>query len=231
MWTIFFDIDGTLIRTGGAGLVSMLAVMNRRFQVDKLPQVPVHGRTDFGIWIDVFAHLQLPMPDDIQPLIEEYCNELESNLKANVGTLLPGVNRLLQQLQHESDVAICLLTGNAQSAARIKLKAFGLAEHFLEAEDRHQFVGGFGDSTPCRNEVAEQAVVSASQHLNGFQKSRMWVIGDTVRDIECARAIGANVMAVETGGDTISELNASHPDCVLRDLSETEKIVKRLLAG
>ena len=231
MWTIFFDIDGTLIRTGGAGLVSMLSVMKTNYGVDKLPQVPVHGRTDCGIWKDVFEHLQLPLPNELDPLIGDYCDVLKTTLNRERGTLLPGVVPLLQRLgQQNLEFSICLLTGNAELAARIKLDAFGLTDHFTIGCDK-RLIGGFGDSTPCRNEVAGRAVKSATQNLTEFRRDRMWVIGDTVRDIECARSIGARVMAVETGGDSLENLLVHKPDEAVQDLSKTDEIVERLLAG
>ena len=227
MWTIFFDIDGTLIRTGGAGLVSMTRVMLQRCGIDKLPQVTVHGRTDYGIWRDVFHELDLDQPKDLRPFIEDYCKELEATLDPEVGIELPGVRRLLEQLSDRDDVACCLLTGNARSAARIKLDAFGLSTFFCE--DHSGFVGGFGDATGCRNEVAKHAVESAAESICDFDLQRAWVIGDTVRDVACARSIGSKVMAVQTGGDSREELLESGPEHVVNDMSKVDEILQLLL--
>jgi len=228
MRTIFFDIDGTLIQTGGAGLKAMSQVMRTQFGVDKLPQVPVHGRTDFGIWRDVFLGLGLEPPNDFGLLIEEYCNHLAAALDGGETKELPGVRELLDQLAQREDVSCCLLTGNARRAARIKLETFGLEESFLMSGS--EFVGGFGDATDCRNHVAQQAVDSVRSQCSTFDVNRAWVIGDTVRDIDCARSIGAQVMAVETGGDSMESLLAGQPDLVVKDLSKVDEILQVLFA-
>ena len=215
----------------------MSKVMSRRFGADKLPQIPVHGRTDCGIWNDVFAELQIEMPDDLAALINEYCDELAVHLNADTGTELPGVRQLLEMLNQRDDVACCLLTGNAHRAARIKLAAFGLTNYFLFAgtEDPNseavesKLIGGFGDTTACRNQVAKLAVASATTHVSGFDPERVWVIGDTIRDIECARSIGAKVLAVQTGGDSMPDLLAAEPDFAVSDLSNFEEAIKTLL--
>ena len=232
MWTIFFDIDGTLLRTGGAGLVSMAKVMSQRFGVDQLPQVPVHGRTDRGIWQDVFAELQLELPEDLSVLIDEYCDELEVHLNASNGIELKGVRALLTALNERDDVACCLLTGNAHRAAGIKLAAFGLTDYFLTTDTEStgsELIGGFGDMTGCRNQVAKLAVASAATHLPDFDPECVWVIGDTVRDIQCARSIDAKVLAVQTGGDSMPDLLAAEPDVATSDLSDFEQAIKTLV--
>lgn len=226
MWTIFFDIDGTLIRTGGAGLKAMSRVMHERCGVDKLPQVPVHGRTDCGIWRDVFLNLGMNPPNDLRPFIEEYCDQLKTTLNRNDGTELPGVRPLLMQLQNRPDVVCCLLTGNARRAAHIKLETFELSQWFCS--DGCELVGGFGDATACRNEVAKMAVDSARRCLPDFDLARAWVIGDTVRDIDCARSIGCKVLAVETGGSSMQQLIEGEPECAVNDLSRIDHVLEIL---
>ena len=227
MWTIFFDIDGTLIRTGGAGLRAMSRVMSDKCGVDKLPQVPVHGRTDCGIWHDVFAGLGMQPPLNLEALIADYCDELRRTLSRDEGTELPGVRQLLEQLTNRGDVNCCLLTGNARRAAEIKLAAFGLSEFFVRADS--DLIGGFGDATGCRNEVARLALESANCYSEGFAIDRAWVIGDTIRDVECARSIGSKVLAVQTGGDSHQVLIESQPDEVVSDLSNVDEILEMLL--
>ena len=227
MWTIFFDIDGTLIRTGGAGLKAMSRVMSDKCGVDKLPQVTVHGRTDCGIWQDVFAELNMQPPVNLEALIDDYCDELQRALNRNEGTELPGVRPLLRELHGRGDVCCYLLTGNARRAAEIKLAAFGLSEFFVRADS--ELIGGFGDSTGCRNEVARLALESAHRYSDNFEIERAWVIGDTIRDVECARSIGSKVLAVQTGGDSRQTLLDSQPDLVVSDLSKVDEVLKMLL--
>ncbi len=222
MWTIFLDIDGTLVSTAGAGLKSIARVMSEEFGLLELPQVAVHGRTDYGIWIELFEKSGVQPPDDLSPLIQKYCDLLEVNLDQQTGHALPGVDDFLRAVSCREDVAVGLLTGNARQAAIIKLKRFGL--HSL-VED----FGGFGDDTGCRNEVARRARRSAEIHLERhFDPDRLWVLGDTIHDITCARAIGARVLAVETGGQSREQLNDAQPDLLFADLSDTGRIVDYL---
>ena len=218
MWTILLDIDGTLVRTRGAGLQAIRGVMNRHFGVSDLPPLQVHGCTDFGIWTSIFDQLGLKMPSDMSHLIDEYCDLLTETLASVQGDVLPGVPGFLSALKSQNDVAIGLLTGNAQRAAGIKMEHFELSE-FVEN------FGGFGDFDADRNAVAARAFTSCRQHLGkSFDPAKVWVIGDTVRDIQCARSIGANVLAVETGGDDSTTLSEAKPDLQVSKLTNHESI-------
>ncbi|MEM9412375.1 MAG: HAD hydrolase-like protein [Planctomycetota bacterium] len=220
MWSGLFDIDGTLIRTGGAGLKAIEAVLRRRFQIESMPKVAVHGRTDTGIWQELFSHLRIPLPDDLKPYFSEYCERLSQTLKRNDGVELPGCREILRRLSTEPRVKVGLLTGNVRAAANIKMEVFDMDQFF-------DGFGGFGDDFACRNHVAKQAVESAQKSLGiQFDPSKVVVIGDTVKDIECGKHIGARVIAVATGGDREADLVKAKPDYIFEDLSDVERFIR-----
>ena len=221
MHTILFDIDGTLLRCGGAGLAAIGQVMGELFGVKQLGKVPVHGRTDEAILNDLFAQSSLVFDDHRDEFNQKYWAKLTETLGESPSYLLPGVSVLLEQLALREDVAMGVLTGNAERAAAVKLRHFNL-EHFFK-------FGGFGDFHSDRNDVARIALASARSFLGDrFDASRLWVIGDTVNDIVCARAINAKVIAVETGGASMSELEAAAPDSVLPSLKDHHEFFETL---
>lgn len=223
MVTILFDIDGTLIRTGGAGMVAIAQTMNEMFQLDRVAEVPVHGRTDEGILSDLFAAHELSFDEHRDAFSRRYWELLPAALASGSGKLLPGVMDLLVQLKAAPDVELGILTGNAQRAAEIKLDHFGLG-HFFS-------FGGYGDRHASRNDVATIAREAAQNTIgDAFEPSQLWVVGDTANDVVCARWISARVIAVETGGSDPAELRALDPNLQLATLGQSEDFLKAILS-
>ncbi|HUG67321.1 MAG TPA: HAD hydrolase-like protein [Pirellulaceae bacterium] len=222
MLTLLFDIDGTLINTGGAGGTALIEAFREDFGIDDPAEVPFSGRTDRGIGTNLFE--QHGIDDSLENwrrLRDGYVARLPVHLSQRNGRVLDGVLRLLERLRSREAVAIGLLTGNLEDGARIKLSHFGLFEQFT--------FGGFGDEHRHRDDVAGVALAAAKQYANGtFDPSRVWVIGDTPLDISCARSIDAKVLAVATGLHPAKELADSRPDFLLEDLSDTELVLNAL---
>ena len=224
MWTFLFDIDGTLLRTGGAGMVAIRRAFSELFGFDNVQRVPVHGRTDFGILSEMFHQFDLDPETHLRRFNEAYWDFLPAALLEVEGRVLPGVMDLLDELTKREDVALGLLTGNSERAAMIKLEHFGLI-HFFD-------FGGYGEWHVDRDDVAGLAKQAAQAHVGrNFREDKLWVIGDTVNDIRCARAIDSQVAVVETGGADPSELNSAKPDLQIPDLSDTRMLLQHLIAG
>jgi phosphoglycolate phosphatase-like HAD superfamily hydrolase len=210
-----FDIDGTLLASGGAGKAAMELALTEEFGVQLLEhRVPFSGRTDRAITRDLFhAHGIEHTPANWQRFRDRYLRLLPDCLHRNQGRVLPGIGELLELLAERPNIVLGLLTGNIREGARLKLAHYGLCDYFA--------FGGFGDQHMDRDEVAHEALAAAKAHTNGGVKlERFWVIGDTPLDVQCARAIGARVAAVATGFHSLQELAAAKPDVVLTDLSD-----------
>ncbi len=213
-----FDIDGTLLLTEGAGRDAMVLALRDQFGIDDdLTGIAFAGRTDALIVGDIAARHGLVFENGAW---ESYWHRVYGHMRALMtpprGGLLPGVEPLLDGLAAEPAWVRALLTGNMPEMARIKLGAFGI--------DRHFAFGAFGDDGPDRNEVARVAVGRAREHAR-VEPSRCVVVGDTEHDIACARAAGAHVVAVATGGRTRGELAAWRPDLLLDDLADPEPLL------
>jgi phosphoglycolate phosphatase len=223
MHVCLFDIDGTLIASGGAGKAALEQALAEEFGIARITaKLELSGRTDRAICRDLFRHHVLDdTPENWQRLITTYLRHLPASLERNGGRVLPGIVALLEGLRGREDVRIGLLTGNIRAGAKVKLGHFGLYEHFP--------FGGFGDDHFDRDDVAREALEAVRRHCNGpASADSIWVIGDTPLDVRCARAIGARAVAVATGWHPIEELRACEPDLLFTDLSDATALLERL---
>ena len=215
MHICLFDIDGTLIASGGAGKAAMEAALATAFGITQLrANVPYSGRTDRAIGRDLIRlHDLEENAHNWQRLRSAYLRHLPACLARHQGRVLPGIAALLEHLRSHGQVALGLLTGNIQEGARLKLGHYNLFHYFA--------FGGFGDRHLDRDDVAREALVAVHEHCNGTAcLDRIWVIGDTPLDIRCARAIGVRVAAVATGLHPVEELAPLEPDLLLPDFSD-----------
>jgi phosphoglycolate phosphatase len=217
---ILFDIDGTLVRTGGAGKAAMEAGLIAAFGLTELrDEVPYSGRTDVAITRDLLrVHGINPTPENQQKLRDAYLEHLPGSLSSKGGEVCPGIPELLAAIAGKPGVVLGLLTGNVRVGAQRKLGHFGLWEYFA--------CGGFGDDHFDRDDVARSALASVQSHLSrDVNPSDVWVIGDTPLDVSCARAIGANAVAVATGWHPLEELAGHKPDLIFDDLSDHSRLL------
>lgn len=221
MLVLLFDIDGTLVHTGGAGTQALREALKSGFGIaEPAETVAIHGRTDRGITRDLFRHHGIDdHAEHWQRFRTEYLRHLPELLRQKPGSVLPGITSLLNRLRDRRDVLLGLLTGNTREGATIKLRHYAL--------DRYFAFGGFGDEHHERDDVAREALLAVRERLNGgVDLSRVWVIGDTPADVRCARAIGAKALAVATGHHSRDELAAAQPDHVESDLGETDRVLE-----
>ncbi len=214
MQVCLFDIDGTLINTGGAGSAAIGQAFGQVFGVDNLAGVHTVGRTDRGIAAELFSvHGVEDSTDNWQRFRAVYLEHLHENLQQREGRVLAGVVELLEHLAGHDDVAVGLLTGNVAEGARIKLEYYCLMQHFA--------FGGYGDEHPGRDDVARETLRVAQSHLGRtIAGHEVCVIGDTPHDVRCARAIGARAVAVSSGFCSAEELSAAEPDVLVESLAD-----------
>jgi len=219
MKLLLFDIDGTLIRSGGAGSLAYHRALQEVFGLEEIRgEVAFSGRTDRAILRDLF-HLHDLEDNEAnwRQFLACYLRHLPAAMAEKDGHVLPGVAELLDQLALRHDVCLGLLTGNNQQGAQIKLGHFQLAHFFA--------FGGFGDEHYERDEVARSAVEAAVAFVEIASPDHVWVIGDTPFDVRCARAIDARAIAVATGGHPLDELAAAEPDLLLEDLADVPAVL------
>jgi len=226
---VLFDIDGTLVLTGGAGIRAMTRAGQDLLGVTALLDgVEVAGRTDWIILRDALRNLGR----DIEPALftrlrDAYLAYLREEILApGEGTkaVMPGVRELLAALQPIDGVWIGLLTGNFAEGARIKLEHFDLWRYFRG--------GAFGDDAADRNALVPYAVGRAC--ASGFAAvpyNDVLVIGDTPHDVACAHAVGATPIGVATGSYTASQLVAAGAEIVFDDLGDTNALVRLIGVG
>lgn len=211
MITYLFDIDGTLMRVGGAGGRALAAVMLARYGVvDAARGISAAGRTD-GWIVDAMIRGALgrePAPGEGDAIIAAYLAELAAELERRPTlVVLPDADRVLGWLGARPEVRLGVATGNVAAGARLKLGRAGLDHHFG--------FGGYG----CDSSVRAELVARAIDRSGHGPSDTAVVVGDTVHDVAAARACGALCVAVTTGGDSRAALAAAGADVVFDGLA------------
>jgi phosphoglycolate phosphatase len=221
---VLFDIDGTLILSGRAGLRGMSVAFQKLYDApNALDHVPFAGRTDRAIVSDALSGLRrAPTETEILKLRDAYLEELPVEMPRPAGEpscVLPGVEALLEALAGRRDVTVGLLTGNFAGGAAIKLGYFDLWRRFA--------FGAFGDHHLHRRDLFPVAMDTARQHgLPVLSADQVIIVGDTPLDVDCGRAHGARVIAVATGHYDSDALRATDADLVVDSLSATADILE-----
>ena len=220
---ILFDIDGTLVLTGGAGGRAMTRAFDDLFAVpNAFRDISMPGRTDSWILSDAAAAHGI-RPADLARFPGVYLPHLlrELDQPGSRKGVMPGVRALLDALAGRPDVYLALLTGNYEAAARAKLEYFDLWRYFR--------CGAFGDDAPDRNGLLPKALARV-RTCGGpaVPASAAVVIGDTPLDIACAAASGARSIAVATGDYDAAALRGAGADVVFDDLSDTQAVLAAL---
>ncbi len=233
MRLLLFDIDGTLVDTGGVGRSSLQEGMRLAFPEavgdQEVPPLDLAGATDLGLTRFLFETFEVEQtPENETAFLDFYVGVLRRHLIAEDGVVrgrvLLGVNALLDSLSLLPDVALGLLTGNTLEGAQTKMDAYGLARYFCFDS------GAYGSDHWDRNELGFVAITRASEKRDHpFSPGQVTVIGDTPKDIACGKACGARTLAVATGGFESASLAGHQPDHLLEDLSSTEEIVSWLM--
>lgn len=212
MIAYLFDLDGTLVRAGGAGARALTTVFRVRHGVaDACHGIRFHGRTDPAIVADMFATTlgRAGSAVEIDAIIADYLTELARELAAReTFRVLPDADLVLGWLGALPEVRLGVATGNVLAGARLKLARAGLGHHFG--------FGGYG----CDSAVRAELVGYAARRSGAGAGDTVIVVGDTVLDVEAAQANHALCVAVTTGGDSRAALEAAGADVVLDRLGE-----------
>jgi len=218
MAVCLFDIDGTLLSSGGAGQAAMEAALESTFGITAPTEgISVAGRTDRAIVSDLMQYHGIDdATENWSRFVDAYLDRLPQELSSREGLVLPGVESLLTELHSRSSLTLGLLTGNFRRGAELKLNHYELSSFFTG--------GGFGDDHFERDDVARVALVDVREKTGTSDNADVWVIGDTPADVQCGRAINATVIAVATGMYSIDELEAVEPDYLCEDFADVELV-------
>jgi phosphoglycolate phosphatase len=221
---VLFDIDGTLVLTGRAGL----RAMNRACELvvghrDALDGIPVAGRTDRMILHDALHRLGRDLDEDLfVRLRDAYVLHLREEIELpgqGAKAVMPGIRELLDRLSPRPDVFLALLTGNFEQSARIKLEYFSLWHYFR--------CGAFADDAADRNALVPFALERARRcGLGTIAPEAVFVVGDTPHDVACAHAAGVVPVGVATGSFSVAELRESGAEIVFTDLRDTDAFLR-----
>lgn len=216
---VLFDVDGTLIHTRGVGVKAFACALKSEFRCsDVTPRIRFGGRTDPSLVRELFGHAGIDYSrKNVRRFFDAYVFWLDHLLRvSDRGGPCPGVPDFLETLgQLPEPPVVGLLTGNIRLGAEIKLRRFGLWDPFE--------TGGFGDDDEDRSGIARAAQRRGEAYLGcRLRGEEILVVGDTIHDIRCGRAIGAQVLAVATGGASEAELLEHTPDWLLPTLEAAD---------
>jgi phosphoglycolate phosphatase-like HAD superfamily hydrolase len=218
MKVLLWDIDGTLVCTGGAGERAISKAMRETFGVEAtLDGIDYRGRTDRYIGQRLFEFYGIEgSEENLNRFLEGYLWHLERELPQAQGKTHAGVLDILHRADGDGELVQGLLTGNMRRGAELKLSYYGVWNYFL--------FGAFADDSPVRDELGWYALERASAVARRAVNPRdVFVIGDTPHDIACGKAIGAQTIAVATGAYCKEDLERYRPTAVFEDLGDVEK--------
>lgn len=227
---VLFDIDGTLLLSGGAGRRAILAALAEVAAIEaaRVDHVRFDGKTDPQIvheLLDAGGHAPPYAPERVDLVIERYLTHLESDLAVNGhrSTVMPGIPELLRTLGGDDRAVLGLLTGNVSRGADLKLRAVAIAPEQFR-------VGAYGSDHAIRSELppiaADRAAPLFGRRPTGTE---IVIIGDTPADIACGVPVGARSIGVATGSYRVDDLARAGADHVFADLSDTERVAAAIL--
>ena len=225
---VLFDIDGTILRSGGVGRLAMERALTDVFGSPGTSEYHYDGKTDRQIVRDLMrleGFSDEEIDAQMESLLAVYLTGLEGQLASGERTVHvhAGVRELLDELESEENVVLGLLTGNIEQGARAKLGAAGI--------DFSRFkVNAFGSDHEERPELPAVAQRRAREVVGAdVPGDRLIVIGDTPADIRCGESIGARAIGVATGRYTVEQLQQHEPYAVFETLADTGAVMQRIM--
>lgn len=222
---LFWDIDGTLMRTDKAGLFAFQQATRERYGAEAdFSRITTAGRTDYYIAAQIIEQLTGRKPDTqaVSALVHHYVGLLPLHLSARKGHIIEPVLEILQKVSDRPGFAQLLLTGNVAQGARAKLSHFSV-DHFFDFS-----ASAFGDHQADRDHVAAAGWKAVRERYEGITPDNIFVIGDTPHDIRCGKSIGSRTVAVATGVFPLSELALHSPWRAVERLPAPEEFIGML---
>ena len=220
---LLFDIDHTLLWSGGAGSLAMNAAFSEMFGIDNgFARVEFSGRTDRYIFLEGLRQHGIQGDEEahLQEFARRYYVLLPAALRRKQGRLMPGFPQLLEVLSGRPDVRLGLATGNFSQGASLKLAYYGI--------DRFFAAGAFGEESEDRADIVRLA---RERVADGARPQDILVIGDTPHDVSSALANGMVAVGVATGRHSVDELRQSGAQVVFEDFSDWRRAAAKLLGA
>jgi len=213
---VLFDIDGTLVHTGGAGTKAFSQTFSHAFGLHHgAERMKFAGRTDVSLVREFFQIHGVPESrENFRQFFDHYVFWLEQILARSTGGECAGIRTFITDLLALPQPPVLgLLTGNIRLGAELKLRRFSLWDSFV--------MGGFADDHEDRNHIAVAALQRGRRVLDAhLQPQEIVVIGDTPFDVRCGKFIGAKTLAVATGGSKYAELKPCGADWTVENLTQ-----------
>lgn len=226
MKAVLFDIDGTILNCNKAGKHSLIqACLDVFGTVGRMEKVDFQGKTDPLILAESLSAMgftEEAIRNGTEELKKKYFIHLEENIRNYDTVVMPGIHKLLKSMSDTKNIILGILTGNFKTSAEIKLAAAGVKDYFK--------LGAYGDNAPDRNGLPLVAKKIIDEiYTSEINFNDIYIIGDTVYDIECAKQSGAVSISVGTGWAEKESLLSLNPDFYFEDLSDTDKVLKTIL--
>jgi phosphoglycolate phosphatase len=217
---LLFDIDNTLLYTGGAGSHAMAVALQEMFGVtDGFAKIEFSGRTDLYILSEGLRHHGITggYEAHLNDFLRRYYGHLRHTLGERAGHLIPGFPQLLEALSQRDGVRIGLATGNFSEAAWMKLEHYGIRQYFSD--------GAFGEESLDRSEMVR---LGLKRFADGVAPEDILIIGDTPHDVSSALDNGLGAVGVATGNYTVDQLRDSGAQIVFQDFADWQAAAAKL---
>jgi len=224
---LFWDIDGTLMRTAKAGLYAFEQATQEQWDAPvNFDHINSAGMTDYYIGAQIIEKLtgRKPLTAEIAALTKRYEQLLPSYLAQKDGRVMPSVFDILDALVQRDDCKLLLLTGNSRRGAEIKLDYFDLIKYFDVPNS------AFCNDQVKRGDIAQAALKTLKTLYGSTDALKIFVIGDTPHDIHCGKEIAAYTIGVATGRYSLAELQVHTPWWAVESLPAADEFIAKIAA-
>jgi phosphoglycolate phosphatase len=218
---LLFDIDNTLLNTGGAGVAAMELTFQEMFGIsDGFAKVEFSGRTDLYILAEGLRQHGIAggLDGNLEEFLRRYYGHLRFTLGERKGHLMLGFPHLLEVLSQRDDVRNLLVTGNFSEAAWMKVEHYGIREYFADG-------GAFGEESLDRSEMLR---LGLQRFADGVAPQDVLIIGDTPHDVKAAVDNNLVAVGVATGSYTVDQLRDSGAHMVFENFADWQSAAAKL---